>query len=205
MTTLKTILMTAAMMAVPATAFAQIGGITDTVKDKAVDTVLDNATADDGLIAGKTLITGGSKEDAAIAIVKGRVDNKVDGLTDGVGVSDLSKDGVVDAAKGSATTYASDKAAGSATTFTDGVSVGGVSAGDVASGAVSSGGVVGAAKGSATTYGSAVIPKSGATPSSATTYSAPDATTTALPPVNCPSGTTAQADGTCMVTGNWGG
>lgn len=215
MKTFKTILMTAAMMAVPAAAFAQVGALKDVAKDKAVDAVMDNMTADDAMTAGKTLITGGSKEDAAMAVVKGRVDDKVDGMTGGVGVDDLSKDGLMDAGK----EIAMDKAKGSATTFTDGVSVGGVSAGDVASGvgAVSSGGVVGAAKGSATsyakdkapssakTYGSAVISKSGATPSSATTYPAPAATTTALPPVNCPSGTTAQADGTCMVTGNWGG
>lgn len=205
MTTFKTILMTAAMMAVPAAAFAQVGAITDQVKDKAVDTVLDNATTDDAIVGGKAMLKGGSKTDAAVAIVKNRGNDKLESMTGGVAVDDLSKDGVMDAGK----EIAMDKAKGSATTYTDGASLGGVSAGDV-----SQGGVIDAAKGSATTYatdkapssattyGSAVIPKSGATTG---TLSAPSATTTAIPPVNCPSGTTAQADGTCMITGNWGG
>ena len=38
-----------------------------------------------------------------------------------------------------------------------------------------------------------------ATQGSGTSYQAPAAA------VNCPSGTTAQADGSCMITGNWGG
>ena len=101
MTHFKTILMTAALMTVPSVAFAQVptGAVTDAVKDKAVGTVLDNLTADDSITAGKTLLTGGSKEDAAIAVVKGRVDNKVEGITGGASLDDLSVDGALDAGK----------------------------------------------------------------------------------------------------------
>ena len=113
----------AAFIAVPSLVSAQVStdGLTDKVKDKAVDTVLDNATPDDALTAGKTLLKGGSKEDAAIAVVKGRTENKVEDVTgSNVDLDDLSKDGMIEAgkdvaiekAKSSATTYG-DKAAGS--------------------------------------------------------------------------------------------
>lgn len=185
----KTILMTAAILALPSVAFAQIstGALTDKAKEKAVDTVIDNMTTDDALTAGKTLLKGGSKEDAAIAVVKGRADDKLGSVTDGaVSMDDLSKDGLIDAgkdvavekAKSSATTYtgaASEKAEGSARTYTDGVTD--------------------AAHGSATTY----TEKSH---DSSTTYS--DTTTApAAAPVNCPAGTKDAGDGTCMITGDF--
>ena len=196
MTPMKTILLTAAMMAVPAGAFAQSSATTakDYAKDKAVDTVMDNVTAEDAIVAGTTMIKGGSKEDAAIAVVKNRVDGKLDGMTGGaVSMDDMSKDGMMDAATDMAKDKMMDKAEGhsSATSY-----------GDKAAGAVKT--MTDKTPSSAATYGSAVIPKSG-TPksgtghSSATTYSAPAAAT----PVNCPAGTKGMPDGTCMVTGNW--
>jgi len=188
MTPFKTILITAALIALPSAAMAQIpGGLTDKVKDKAVDTVIDNATPDDALTAGSVIFKGGSKEDAAVAIVKNRAEKKVDGIvSDQVGgiagngvVNDAIKGNVpssatvYDEAKSSATTYKDkDKAAGSATIYKD--------------------------KGSATTY-----PSQGSPASTTTVPSAPTATTGV--PVNCPAGTTAQPNGTCMITGNWGG
>ena len=191
MTPFKTVLMTAAFVALPCAALAQIpGAITDQVKDKAVDTVIENATADDALTAGSVIFKGGSKEDAAIAIVKNRGEKKIEGVV-GDQVGDLANTGTVkdalsgevpssatvyDDAKGSATTYAKDKAneASSSTVYSDG------------------------AKGSATTY-------SGQTPTGTTTLPSQSAPVQAVPPLNCPAGTKAQADGTCMVTGNWGG
>ena len=127
MTQFKTILMTAALLAVPSIAFAQISTstVTDAVKDKAVEGVMDNLATDDAVTAGKTLLKGGSKEDAAMAVVKGRAEDKVEGLTGTkVDLDDLSKDGMVEAGKD----VAIDKAKGSATKFTNGVpAVGGVS------------------------------------------------------------------------------
>jgi len=162
MTPFKILLISAAVLALPCTAAAQIpSGLTDKVKEKAVDQVIENATPEDAITGGKVIFKGGSKEDAAIAIVKNRAEKKVDGIVgdriDGITSGEApSSSKVYDQAKGSATTYGADKVkdAGSATTYSD--------------------------------------------------PAAPAATTT-LPPVNCPAGTTAQPNGTCMVTGNWGG
>ena len=82
MTHFKAALIVAACFALPTFAVAQIptGGLTDKVKEKAVDTVIENATTDDALTAGKVLLKGGSKEEAAIAIVKKRANDKVEGI-----------------------------------------------------------------------------------------------------------------------------
>lgn len=185
MTFLKKGLMAAAIIALPCVAVAQVptDAMTDKVKDKAVDAVMDNMTADDAMTAGKTLLKGGSKEDAAVAVVKGRVDDKVDSMTGGkVEMKDLSKDGMVDSAKD----MAMDKAEGysSATKYSD-------KAKEMATGAA----------------GSHVIHKSGvSTPTmTAPSVSTPSVTQPAVPAISCPAGTTAQSNGTCMVTGNWGG
>jgi len=130
MTQFKTILMTAAILAAPSIAFAQIdtGAVTDKLKDKAVGEVMDNLTTDDAVTAGKTLLKGGSKEDAAIAVVKGRAEDKVESMTGtDVDLDDLSKDGMIEAGKD----VAMEKAKGSATKYTNGASVGGVSTGGV--------------------------------------------------------------------------
>ena len=100
--------------------------------------------AKDTVTAGKVLIKGGSKEEAALAVAK---DNAKDAMMD-------KADGLL---KDKATSYGS----GSGT---------------------------GTIKSSAPAYGSGTTAPA----------SAPAATT-----INCPSGTTAQADGTCMVTGNY--
>jgi len=198
MTRFKTILMTAAMLAVPAVAFAQVStdAVTDTVKDKAVDTVIDNMTADDAMVAAKTMIKGGSKEDAAKAVVKKRVDTKVESMTGGAASMDgVSKDGLMDKAKD----MAMDKATGSAApvipkTKATKTEKSGLmdKAKDMAMDKV---------KGSS----AAVIPKgemmetkSSETAAETTLSSAP-----ALPPISCPSGTKATPEGTCMITGDW--
>ena len=201
MTQFKTILMTAAILALPSVAFAQIptGAVTDVVKDKAVETVMDNLTADDTITAGKTLLKGGSKEDAAIAVVKGRVDNKVEGLTGGTSVDDLSVDGALDAGK----TMAVEKAQGSASTYTGGVT----SASDLSTDGLLDAGksmAVEKAKGSATSYTDKAA-------GSATSYTEPvmqksqDIVPAAptLAPISCPSGTKNAGDGTCMITGDF--
>lgn len=98
--------------------------------------------AKDTVTAGKVLIKGGSKEEAALAVAK-----------------DNAKDAMMDKADG----LLKDKAE-------------------------SYGSGTGTIKSSAPAYGSGTTAPA----------SAPAATT-----INCPSGTTAQADGTCMVTGNY--
>ena len=195
MTQFKTILMTAALLAVPSVALAQIstGDVTDQLKDKAVEGVLDNLTTDDAVTAGKTLLKGGSKEDAAVAVVKGRAEDQVENFTGTkVDLDDLSKEGMIDAgkdiaidkAKSSATNY-SDKAAGSATSYGDKAAGSATSYGDKAAG-------------SHTTNTAPVIPKSG------TTITEPAAVATpSVAPVSCPAGTKDAGDGTCMVTGDW--
>lgn len=93
---LKTTMMTAALMAVPTLALAQIsvGSLTGAAKGKAAQTVLKNATPADTLTAGSTLLRGGSQEDAAVAVVKGRADQRVQGLTGGVSANGLSTNGL---------------------------------------------------------------------------------------------------------------
>ena len=187
----KTLLITAAILALPCAAAAQIpGGLTDKVKDKAVDTVIDNATPDDAVTGAAVIFKGGSKEDAAVAIVKNRAEKKVEGVV-GDQLGNVAGGGVVgdvvsgqapssatiyDEAKSSATTYKEPKPQGSSTVYSDG------------------------AKGSSTTY-----PAQGTVQGTTTTVPSAPAPTTTLPPVNCPAGTTAQPNGTCMVTGNWRG
>jgi len=210
----KTLLMTAAILALPGVAFAQIStdAVTDAVKEKAVDTVLDNVTTDDAMTAGKTLLQGGSKEDAALAVVKGRADDKLDAMTDGaVSMDDLSsKDNMIDAgkdvamekAKSSATTYtgtAAEKAEGSSKTYSDKAEGSAKTYSDKAEGSAKTytDGATDASHGSAKTY---TTEKSH---DSSTTYSDTTTTTPSAAPVNCPAGTKAVADGTCMITGDF--
>lgn len=199
MTRLKTTLMTAAILALPFSAFAQLSTdqVTDEVKDKAVDTVMDNMTTDDALTAGKVMIKGGSKEDAAKAVVKKRVEDKVDGMvgdTAGGMVSkdSLSTDGMMSAGKDMAKKKAMDKvegAAGSSTTYSD-----------KADHVMKNHDMKDKAASSATTYGQTSMPESGtmAPTPTPTLEQAPLLTTIA-----CPTGTTAQPDGTCMITGDY--
>ena len=218
MTQFKTILMTAALLAVPSVALAQIstGDVTDQLKDKAVEGVMDNLTTDDAVTAGKTLLKGGSKEDAAVAVVKGRAEDQVENFTGTkVDLDDLSKEGMIDAGKD----IAIDKAKSSATKYTNGVpAVGGVSAdaaidagkdiamekakgsatdySDKAAGSATSYGDK--ATGSHTTNSAPVVPKSGTTIIDPAAVSTPSTA-----PVSCPTGTKDAGDGTCMVTGDW--
>ena len=159
------------------------------ILNRFTDAVIDNMTSDDALTAGKTLLQGGSKEDAAIAVVKGRAENKIEGLTGtAVNLDDVSKDGMIEAGKeigmekaqGSASTYG-DKAAGSAKTYSDKAAGSATTYGDKAAG-------------SHTTNGAPIIPKSGGT----IVEPAPSAA-----PLNCPAGTKDAGDGTCMITGDW--
>ena len=109
---LKTTMMTAALMAVPTLALAQIsvGSLTGAAKGKAAQTVLKNATPADTLTAGSTLLRGGSQEDAAVAVVKGRANQRVQGLTGGVSANGLSTNGLL----GSGTSIASSRLGNSA-------------------------------------------------------------------------------------------
>ena len=196
---------TAAFLALPSAAFAQLStdALTDKVKEKAVDTVMDNMTTDDALTAGKTLLKGGSKTDAAKAVIAGRAEDKIESMTGSkVDLDDISKDGMMDAGKAMAV----DKAKGSATKYID------KSSGAVPAAVMSKDGMMDAgkemamekAKSSATTYtdkakGSATTYKD-KSQGSATTFETP---ATAEPAVSCPSGTKDAGNGTCMVTGDW--
>lgn len=236
MTNFKTILITAtAALALPSAALAQVPTdvATDAVKEKAIDKVMDNMTTDDAVIAGTTMIKGGSKEDAAVAIIKNRADEKIEAVTGGVSVDEYSKEGVMDAGKEIAQNKVMEKATGSATTYTDGVAAPDVSPADVsAAGGLEAGKAMAMeqarakakamsmekAKNYGETYGMSdsdkakrlinagepyVIQKSG----TATTASAPMTTTmtepAAVSTLNCPSGTKDAGDGTCMITGDW--
>ncbi|MEP3655247.1 MAG: hypothetical protein ABJO36_10160 [Litorimonas sp.] len=182
MTHFKTILMTAALMAVPSVALAQVS--TDAVKEKAVDSVMDNMTTDDAIIAGKTMIKGGSKEDAAKAVVKNRAEKKIESMTGGVSMDDVSKDGVMKAGKEMAEDKMMDKAKSSATTYTDKSKTHGMSDMEKAKAMITTGDVP-------------IIQKSGAATPAATAPAVKAA------PVNCPAGTKDAGDGTCMITGDW--
>lgn len=107
-----------------------LGGITDT-----------SLSSGESITAGKVLLKGGSKEDAAIAVAKDRGKNKLKDF-------------------GSSTVY------GTAPTTTE--------------------------LGSDTVYGTAP-----------TTTTAPAPSAPAAAAINCPYGTTAQPNGTCMITGDY--
>ena len=202
---LTALIATAAFLALPSAAFAQLStdALTDKVKEKAVDTVMDNMTTDDALTAGKTLLKGGSKTDAAKAVIAGRAEDKIESMTGSkVDLDDISKDGMMDSGKAMAV----DKAKGSATKYID------KSSGAVPAAVMSKDGMMDAgkemamekAKSSATTYtdkakGSATTYKD-KSQGSATTFETP---ATAEPAVSCPSGTKDAGNGTCMVTGDW--
>ena len=168
---LTALIATTAFLALPSAAFAQLSTdvLTDKVKDKAVDSVMDNLTTDDAITAGKTLLKGGSKTDAAKAVVAGRAEDKVESMTGTkVDLDDLSKDGLMDAGKD----VAMEKAKGSANKYID------TSSGETASSSttMSKDGLVDAAKGIAVdkAKGSAnkyIDTSSGETASSSTTMS----------------------------------
>ncbi len=186
----KILLITAALMTVPCSAFAQVptDGAVDVVKEKAIDTVMDNMTTEDAVIAGSTMIQGGSKEDAAIAVVKNRAAAKIDGMTgssttytDGV-----SKDGVMDAGKALAMEQARAKALEmSKKKAKMNGETWGMSADEKAKSMITSGQHSGEAH---------IIQKSGQMPAAASTVAVP---------LNCPAGTKDAGDGTCMITGDW--
>jgi len=187
MTHLKATLLTAAVLAIPFSAFAQISTdkVTDEVKTKAVDTVLDNMTTDDAITAGKVMIKGGSKEDAAKAVVKDRIEDKLDNMVGDktgnmISTDDLSKNDLMTVGKEMAKDKAMEKASGSSTTYKD-------KAESV---------MTDKAHGSAKTYGDKMTAKTDA-------MTGPEVVTAdvpSLPPVACPAGTVAQADGTCLLT-----
>lgn len=245
MTLLKTTLMTAAMLALPFSAFAQVptDKMTDEVKDKAVDTVLDNMTTDDAVTAGKVMIKGGSKEDAALAVAKKRAGDRAEDMMgetagDMMSKGDLSKDGMMSAAEKMAVEKAEDavmsKDAGSATTYKDKADhmMEGKAehmmegkADQMMEGKVdhmmkdkAEHMMKDKAAGSATTYGDKVMTKAedmkpapmDAMVKPAMTEPVMEAPVMAEPAIEaptviavaCPTGTTAQPDGTCMMTGD---
>ena len=131
----------------------------------------------ESLEAGKVILGGGSTTDAAVAVGRSRVNSQIGGITGGnTGQSRLS--GIT-----------SQGASGGLPGISSGTSgLGGLVGGGASSGL---GGIVGGGSGF---LGKPVdFPvESGGT------------TATAVPAISCPTGTTAQADGTCMITGNYG-
>ena len=131
----------------------------------------------ESLEAGKVILGGGSTTDAAVAVGRSRVNSQIGGITGGnTGKSRLS--GIT-----------SQGASGGLPGISSGTSgLGGLVGGGASSGL---GGIVGGGSGF---LGKPVdFPvESGGT------------TATAVPAISCPTGTTAQADGTCMITGNYG-
>ena len=155
----------------------------------------------ESLEAGKVILGGGSTTDAAVAVGRSRVNSQIGGITGGnTGQSRLSGITSQGASGGlpgisSGTSGLGGLVGGGASSGLGGIVGGGSSSGlgGLVGGGASSGlgGIVGGGSGF---LGKPVdFPvESGGT------------TATAVPAISCPTGTTAQADGTCMITGNYG-
>ena len=193
MTHFKAALIVAACFALPTFAVAQIptGGLTDTLKEKAVDTVIENATTDDALTAGKVLLKGGSKEDAAIAIVKGRAEDKVESIVGEQASGVISGDGI---------STDSMIAAGKE-------KLGGVTSGGLGGVASSFGSGTSGAEPEAETLtdrAKGFLPNlTGETKEVAPSESVPAPSVPAIQVANCPAGTTATDFGDCAITGDF--
>lgn len=186
----KTLIVASLMLGTAGIAHAQYGSGTaakdavvekgtEMAKDKAMemakDAMGDVATEDKMEMAKKMVIEGKSAEDAAMEMAKEKVMAKGDAM--------------MEKATGSGTTY------GSGTDAKDTM----MEKADT---------MMKKETGSATSYGSGATTTTTTTThgsgSTATTTTHGSATTsTAAPAIACPSGTTAQPDGTCMITGNY--
>jgi len=186
----KTLIIAGLTLGTAGTVFAQdvVGAAKDVITDKATDVVKDKgadlakgavgtlSTEDKVDIGKKVLLEGKSTEEATIEVVTDKAKDRVNGIAgDAIG----DKVGAPGTSFGSSTKEFMQKK--------DDTIV------DTA---------VDKAKGSATDYSSGTKDTTTTTGSS-TSYGSSGTTTTAAPAVSCPAGTTAQADGTCMITGNF--
>ena len=191
----KTLIIAGLTLGTAGTVFAQdvVGAAKDVVTDKATDVVKDKgadlvkgavgtlSTEDKVDIGKKVLLEGKSTEEATIEVVTDKAKDRVNGIAgDAIG----DKVGAPGTSFGSSTKEFMQK---KDDTIVDTV--------------------VDKAKGSATDYSSGTKDTTTTTGSS-TSYGSSGTTTsttttTAAPAVSCPAGTTAQADGTCMITGNF--
>jgi len=188
MTHFKAALILAVGLALPSVAIAQIS---TGAKEKAVETVIENATADDALTAGKVLLKGGSKEEAAIAIVKKRANDKIEGVVGETASDAISENGL---STDTAIAVGKEKLGGVASSYGSG-----------AAGAVSSfgSGTSGAETESKTLTESAKDLLPSLSGESADKAPADVAPVEAKPAVNCPAGTTLTDFGDCAITGDW--
>ena len=193
----KTLIVASLMLGTAGIAHAQYGSGTaakdavvekgtEMAKDKAMemakDAMGDVATEDKMEMAKKMVIEGKSAEDAAMEMAKEKVMAKGDAM--------------MEKATGSGTTY------GSGTDAKDTM----MEKADTMMEKADT--MMKKETGSATSYGSGATTTTTTTThgssSTATTTTHGSATTsTAAPAIACPSGTTAQPDGTCMITGNY--
>lgn len=162
---------------------------------------------EDKLTAGKVLLKGGSKEDAAMAVVKGKAENAVQGKADGL------TGGLLETDKSDATSLLNGQSlGGGAALATQSMSTEDkLTAGKVllkggskedAAMAVVKGKTENAVKDKADSMMKEQLIQGG-TIKSAAPLSAPAVSAPSVPAINCPYGTTAQANGTCMVTGDY--
>ena len=202
MTQFKTILFTAAaVLALPGAVLAQVptDAATTAAKEKVLDKVMDNMTTEDAMIAGTTMIKGGSKEDAAIAVVKNRADKKIGAI-----MGDVSPDNLTEAEKAKQRDEALARSMEKAKTYGETY---GMSDAEKAKRLINTGGPYVIQKSGAPNSGPNAGPNSGPTsgltsnPASGPALQAPAAPVVST--LNCPAGTKDAGDGTCMITGDW--
>ena len=191
----KPLIIAGLMLGTASMAHAQdiVGTAKDVVTDKATDVVKDKgadlaksavgtlSTEDKVDIGKKVLLEGKSTEEATIEVVTDKAKDRVNGIAgDAIG----DKVGAPGTSFGSSTKEFMQKK--DDTIVDTAVDKAKGSATDYSSGT----------KDTTTTTGSSTSYGSSGTTTSTTT-------TTAAPAVSCPAGTTAQADGTCMITGSY--
>ena len=155
------------------------------------------------ITAGKVILGGGSTTDAAVAVGRSRVNSQISGITGGsTGSSPLSgitsegaSGGLPGVISGGSSSGLGGLVGGGSSSGLGGLVGGGSSSGlgAITGGGTSSGlgGIVGGGSGFLGRPVDFPVDNSGTA-------------TTAVPAISCPSGTTAQGDGTCMITGNYG-
>ena len=120
-------------------------------------------------------------------------------MAKGASVKDAAQDAVMDGATSKAKGMATDRMPGGGTIKTRAPDV------SVPAAIANDGGVIVHNNGSASSAITSAIVMEAPQPVPMSSPVSPPAPVQSGVPTNCPAGTTGQADGTCMIKGNWGG
>ena len=163
--------------------------MSDKLKEKATNMTVDKA---------KTEVKSQAKDALNTPMSDKAIDMGAD-MAKGASVKDAAQDVIMDSAKSKAKGMATERMPGGGTIKTRAPEV------TVPAAIAHDGSVIVHNDGSASSARTGAIVMEAPPPVSVSVSASNPAQIQSGVPTNCPAGTTGQADGTCMITGNWGG